>query len=466
MKKFILPILLFLMFIPFVVNAETCNPDKISIESISVEAKNEQTKELDGATSVGKSIKLNLSMNEIGDNITYKLKIKNDSNEDYRLDRNSFNIESDYINYTVETEDKDNIIKSNKSKTVYLRLEYKKEIPSELIENNSYKENRKITLNQSNDNIMKNPNTKRNTMMLLVVIILVIFTVFILLKNKKNIKPMILIIGLSLPVLVSAMCEVDIEIDLQLKIEKSCVSFNDENSWEGIINSIKNNKTECMHVGDTKTVNMGTLGTHTVRIANMSTPVECSGEEFSQTACGFVVEFADIITNHVMNTDSNGYSDGTGNRGGWEKCEMRTYVNNDIYNGLPAELKSGIIDTKVISGRGTYYDPKNFTTTDKLYLLSTHEVWEDVDGNPSGGIDYDDTGYNDTRQLDYYSNLAVTSSNRSEAKKKYNELNSDWWLRSADCHNNNNYLEVGSGGYCHSNRSHNAYGVSPAFRLG
>ena len=277
---------------------------------------------------------------------------------------------------------------------------------------------------------------------------------------------MILIIGISLPVITFALCEANIEIDLQLKIEKPCISFNDENSWEEIINSVRNNNTKCMNIGDTKTVDLGSLGTHTVRIANKSTPSECSQEDFSQTACGFVVEFADIITTHAMNSDSNGYIDGTGNRGGWELSEMRNYVNNDIYNLLPTELKSGIIDTTVISGRGTYYDPKNFTTTDKLYLLSTHEVWEDVDENPSSGIDYYDTGYNDTRQLDYYSNLGITTSNRSEVPKKYNESINDWWLRSAYRNNNNNFYNVGYGGYCHNNRSHYAFGVSPAFRLG
>jgi hypothetical protein len=35
MKKYILQILLFLMFIPFVVNAETCDTDKITIDNIN-----------------------------------------------------------------------------------------------------------------------------------------------------------------------------------------------------------------------------------------------------------------------------------------------------------------------------------------------------------------------------------------------------------------------------------------------
>ena len=470
MKKILFSVLMIGLVLNIVkVSAETCNPDKISIESISIEEKNSNTKELEEVTSTGKNIKLHLSMNEIGDNITYKMKIKNDSSEDYQLGENTFNTETDYIDYSIETEDKDNIIKAQTTETAYLRVEYKNEIPSELIADDSYKENKTITLNAS-DNGINNPNTKRNIIILLLSVIVIISLVsaaFLSLKNKKYIKPMIVIIGITLPVLVSALCEANIEIDLQLKIEKPCISFNDENSWEKIINSIKNNKTECMNVGDAKTVDLGNLGTHTVRVANKSTPEECSDEEFSQTACGFVVEFADIITTRAMNSNSNGYTDGTGNRGGWELSEMRSYVNNDIYNLLPSNLKDAIIDTRVISGHGVYiYDPDNFKTTDKLYLLSTHEIYEDVDGNPNSGIDYEDTGYNNTKQLDYYNELGVTTSNRSGAAKKYNESINDWWLRTADYKNNNNFLDVGHGGYYHSNPSHHAFGVSPAFRLG
>ena len=72
-------------------------------------------------------------------------------------------------------------------------------------------------------------------------------------------------------------------------------------SWATIVASVKANNKRGYKVGDTKTVDLGTYGTHTLRIANTSTPSECSRTGFSQTACGFVLEFADIITNHKMN---------------------------------------------------------------------------------------------------------------------------------------------------------------------
>ena len=204
---------------------------------------------------------------------------------------------------------------------------------------------------------------------------------------------------------------------------------------------------------------MGTLGTHTLRIANKSTPEECGAEGFSQTACGFVLEFADIITTHVINSTNT-------NVGGWPASEMRTYVNSDIYNALPSELKLGIINTTVVSGHGKNAGETNFTSTDKIYLLATHEIYEDVDGNTSKGIDYYDTAYNNTRQLDYYSSQNITTRSYSGAIKQRNGSNDWWWLRSVRSINSNYFHDVTGVGYCDHNTSTRTDGVSPAFRIG
>ena len=237
-------------------------------------------------------------------------------------------------------------------------------------------------------------------------------------------------------------------------------------SWTTIVNAVKAGNISNYNVGDTKTIDMGTLGTHTLRIANKSTPSECSGSGFSQTACGFVIEFADIITTHRMNPYTDGTTNGDGNKGGWPASEMRTYVNSDIYNALPTELKSVIINTTVVSGYGEN-DSSNFTSTDKLYLLSTHEVWQDGDGDTSYGIDYYDKAYNNTRQLDYYSSQNVTTSSYSGAIKQQNGSNSSWWLRSATFRNSYHFYSVADFGNWETHYSdYTTPGVSPAFRIG
>ena len=225
-------------------------------------------------------------------------------------------------------------------------------------------------------------------------------------------------------------------------------------SWNTIVSAVKSNNISKYNVGDTKEVDMGDLGTHTLRIANTTTPSECSTEGFSQTACGFVLEFADIVTTHRMNPYSNGSTNGDGNKGGWQYSEARTYINNDIYNSLPLGLKNGIIDTVAISGHGAN-DSSNFTTTDKLYLLSAREVG-------SSNSDFD-SGWNFTRQLDYYNLNGVTSSYDSVAPAK--KTDSDWWLRNARSTNIAGFYIVSSG-YCDSFGSDNTAGISPAFRIG
>lgn len=109
---------------------------------------------------------------------------------------------------------------------------------------------------------------------------------------------------------------------------------------------------------------MGTFGTQTLRIANKTA---CTTEK-SQTACGFVIEFVTIVTDYKYNsTDIN--------VGGCPDSEIRTYINNDIYNALPTSLKFGIISTKVISSHGNTEGEENFESIDKLYLLDLQEIF-------------------------------------------------------------------------------------------
>ena len=238
------------------------------------------------------------------------------------------------------------------------------------------------------------------------------------------------------------------------------VSFADD-SWDTIISAAQNGNTSTYTVGSTKTVDMGTFGTHTLRVANNSTPAECAIEGFSQTACGFVLEFADIITTHRMNPYTDASTNGDGNKGGWEYSEMRTYVNNDIYNALPSALKSAIIDTKVVSGHGDY-DTTNFTTTDKLYLLSTKEVYGK---EGTSNVITRDTAEEETRQLDYYKSQNVITSSYSGAIKQNNGSNSNWWLRSAYSNYFSTFFIVGSSGNWSTDNNYLTNGVSPAFRI-
>ena len=222
------------------------------------------------------------------------------------------------------------------------------------------------------------------------------------------------------------------------------VSFASD-SWSTIAANVKSGNTSKYNVGDTKEVDLGELGTHTVRIANMSV---CTTET-SETACGFVVEFADIITKQKFNSTNT-------NVGGWKDSEMRTYVNGTIYKALPSELQNVVISTKVISSHGSTSGETNFETQDKLYLLNAQEVWSTNDYDTSVGT---------SKQLDYYKNQGVTTSSYAGAIKQYNGSNSYWWLRSAFSDDALSFLNVNNDGDWDSDDANTSDGVSPAFRI-
>ena len=226
-------------------------------------------------------------------------------------------------------------------------------------------------------------------------------------------------------------------------------------SWSTIIANVKAGNGSEYAVGSTKEVNLGIYGTHTLRVANTSTPSECSTAGFSQSACGFVLEFADIITTRKMNDTST-------NVGGWPASSMYTFVNNDIYNAIPSEIKNAIIDTTVVSGHGSTSGETNFTSTDKLYLLSTAEVWAQGSSNTIS----DDAAIDVTRQLDYYKNLVETPSNYNGAIKKKGTSASAWWLRTATSNTNNYFYIVDKDGHRNTYIADYTRSVAPAFRLG
>ena len=234
MKNFIFLILLFMMFIPFVVQAETCDNDKITIENITIESKSENVEELDLATASGKSINLNLSMSEVGDNIEYNFVVKNDSNDDYELDKTSLNINSDYIDYSFETEDNSNIVKANSSKSVTLRMEYKNEVPEDEFKSGSYNDSKTMMVQLSNGNTInvpdtvKNPNTGVQSYILIISILLLLISgsIYVLLKKKKYTKFMIIIVGTTIiiPMSVYALCRCEIKVVVNIKINK--INYN------------------------------------------------------------------------------------------------------------------------------------------------------------------------------------------------------------------------------------------------
>ena len=230
--------------------------------------------------------------------------------------------------------------------------------------------------------------------------------------------------------------------------ESTTLDFSSD-SWDTIISNVKAGKGSSYEVGATKEVTLSTLGTHTIRVANNTSPSECSTSGFSQTACGFVLEFADIITTHSMDSSSVG---------GWNETALYTYLNNTIYNELPNNLKNSIINTTVVSSPSIISE-EHIVSTDKMYLLAPSEIYSDWN-------DEYDISKNLTRQLDYYKQKGTSTSSNSSAIKSLGSTNTGWWTRSADHVDAELFFEVFSAGNCASSSVSSSSGVSPAFRIG
>ena len=230
-------------------------------------------------------------------------------------------------------------------------------------------------------------------------------------------------------------------------------------SWATIKKAVQDNNTSAYNIGDTKEVTINNVD-YTVRLANKSTGDHCGDNdtEYSQTACGFVVEFQDIITEMQM-------KDANSNVGGYPATLVYDYLKNTLYGQLPSDLQAAIKPTRVISGHGPD-DSTNFTTTDNLYLLSGVEVF--------GSDDYD-TAAGTTHQLEFYQGMeadATTSWGAQAYSRTYKGYNGSdgsteyWWLRPAASTNSNNFRTVYCGYLSHFNAGNTDSGLAPAFRIG
>lgn len=208
-------------------------------------------------------------------------------------------------------------------------------------------------------------------------------------------------------------------------------------------------------IGCTKDIEMdvnedGTNEKYQLRLINTTVEEKCNNDTFSQTACGPVLEFVTLLPRKIMNNTRT-------NVGGWRDGLLRVYVNDEIYNKLPSDLRQYIIDTRVISGHGTTEGEENFVTTDKLYFLSSYEIW--------GKSNKTTIGQNETRRLDYYKKF---TRNITYKYVNYDGTNNEtWWLRDANSTTNTKFKLVGYEGIdSDGNVADVDYHVSPIFRIG
>ena len=200
-------------------------------------------------------------------------------------------------------------------------------------------------------------------------------------------------------------------------------------------------------VGSTREITIPSLGTYTLRIVNNSSPNECNDPEFSQTACGLVIEFVEIVERRTMHSTSV--------QNGWPSTDLRTYLNTDFYNLLPDDLKSRILPTNVVTGCNNITGGRTdiYTSEDYIYLLDPREY-----GSTGNYM----TNYSRTRSLDYYDG--------SQSNNKINpvtNMEGRYWIRFEGQTTGHFYEKTSDGnGYLTGTNPTTLSGVSPAFRIG
>lgn len=171
-------------------------------------------------------------------------------------------------------------------------------------------------------------------------------------------------------------------------------------------------------IGDLIPLDMGTEGKINMQIAAFDTDDLADGS--GKAHISFVSKEL-LNTKHRMNpslvSNNATYQEGTGSIGGWEKCEMRTYLNDTILPMIPENVSSMIKHViKYSNGHNTSIETvDSAVTADSVWIPSAREV---IGGNNNerNGIDY-------TRLF-----------KDSTSRKKYhvgNTVSTDWWLRSA-----------------------------------
>lgn len=134
------------------------------------------------------------------------------------------------------------------------------------------------------------------------------------------------------------------------------------------------------------------------------------------------------------------------NAGGWEKSELRSRLNSgDLWSLLPSGLQSKVKSVKKMTdnkGGGTAGTPS--ATTDKVFLLSTTEIYGDMQS--------------DGTQYEFYKSKGVTTSNYSGASSSYHH-----WTRSVTPSASTGFrFVVGNGDWDYSNATGVPY-MFPAF---
>lgn len=404
MKKFLILLIMFIL-LPFNIFASELTISDLKLVSNSNTSGILQEPGIDDL-----NINFDFSFKNTNDIIKYSFLVHNISDEEYNIKLTNNN--NSHIDYSLNT----NKINKNGDTLIELTTKYKG------TDNITADRHEDSSVSISLLNVINNNKIDSKVMYIIMGALVLGFSIIILTLNKKLwlLIPVVgAVVFLVIPTSLASPL-ININTNVTLVTNHICNSFKDD-SWAQIIHNINNDNISCYNIGDTKEVDLKDLGLFNIRIVNKDINSKCNG-----SSCGFVLEFTDILKLMPMNENVEHESV-------WEINPVRKYLNDDIYNNLPEDLKNAIVDTKIIVNERE--------VTEKLYLPSENDLF-----------------ISETNQniLEYYKTNETYD-------KKYNDEITPIWLR--DKYDGMNYYGSIVNNAFDYNIETNEYGLSPLFRL-
>lgn len=210
-----------------------------------------------------------------------------------------------------------------------------------------------------------------------------------------------------------------------------------KDDWDTIISNINSGNYSKYKIGDTKMIDLGSLGKHYMQLVAKDEDIKSDGSGKAPTT--WVSK--DIIANYKMynnNTDSG--------RTGWASSNMRTWLNNTVKPLIPENIRNSIVQVnKVQSIYNNNLIKDGQTTQDSVWIPSVHEITNSTNTETTNVVyDYFKDSY---KKQKYYDSYYVQS----------------WWLRSAINNFSYNYVSNTSISY---GSSSNQYGAVLGFCIG
>lgn len=209
-------------------------------------------------------------------------------------------------------------------------------------------------------------------------------------------------------------------------------------SWEGVAYHInKGTYKDVYAIGDMVPLDLGSEGLINMQVAAFDTDTLADGS--GKAAISWVAKEL-LATKHRMNPALTGTTEGTGAIGGWEKCEMRTYLVDTIKPLIPSSVLGQIVTvTKTHDAYNTDKEMYVQTTNDEVWLPGYSEI---------------------TTGSGLYASLFVDNNSRIKDGGAY------WWTRDAAGYSAGYYRSVTNTGGAGSGLSKSTYGVCLGFCTG